>query len=133
TCDFHALGVRHRACNRSALSIGGHDDRTITNSLAIFLSHPRDGIVITLLELALVGLRLAGDRIEFAVHLSGPLAVSFLTVSVSSVDRAFLLVANFLPHHQRAFTGAVPESGFAFVQFPRAQRWVIRETHCGCR
>src|SRR6266404_9974651 len=94
--DFHALGVGHRACNRSALSIGGHDDRAVTNSFAILLSHHVDGVFAVRLERALIGLRIAGDRIEFAVQFPGPHAVSFVTESVSSVDRAFLLVANFL-------------------------------------
>src|SRR5205814_4123645 len=100
---------------------------------AILLSHHVDGVFAVLLERAVVGLWITRDRIEFAVQLSGPHAVSVLTVSVSSVDRAFVLVANFFPDHQRGFTGAVAEGGFALVQFPRAQRWVVRETYCACR
>src|SRR4029077_9001850 len=121
---FRALSVCNRACNRSALSIGGHDDRAVTNSFAILLSHHVDGVFAVHLERALIGLRIAGDRIEFAVQFAGPFAVSFLTSSVSSLDCAFVLVSNFFPHYERGFTSAVAEGGFAFVQFPRAQRWV---------
>ena len=52
---------------------------------------------------------------------------------VSSFDGAFVLLANFRPHHHRAFTGAIAEGGLAFIQFPRAHRRVARETHCSCR
>src|SRR5437763_6623172 len=86
--DFLALGVGHRACNHAALSIGGHDDRAVTNSFAILLSHHVDGVFAVHFERALISLRIAGDRIEFAVQFPGPHAVSFITVSVSSLDRA---------------------------------------------
>ncbi len=113
--------------------IGGHDNRAVTNSFAIFLSHHVDGVFAVRLERALIDLRIAGDRIEFAVQFPGPHTVSFLTMSVSSLDRAFLMVANFFPHYERGFTGALAEGGFAFVEFPRAQGRVVRETDCGCR
>src|SRR4029434_4278480 len=129
--DLLALGVGHRACDRARFSVFGHDDRAVTDGFAILLAHHVDLVFAVQLERASIGLGIASHWIIFAVEFPGPDGVSFFTISVSSVDRAFLLFANFFPHHQRGFTGAVAEGGFAFVQFPRAQGWVARETHCG--
>ena len=93
--DLLAFGIRHVACNGARFSVFGYDDSAVTHFFAVFLAHHVDLVFAVQLERASIGRGVAGDRIIFAVELSGPDGVNFLPVTVSAVDRAFLLAVSF--------------------------------------
>ena len=131
--DLLAFGIRHVGRNGARFSVFGYDDSAVTHFFAVFLAHHVDLAVAAQLERATIRLRVTRHRIIFPVQFPNPDGVRFVPGSVDSINDALVLVAGFFPDHHRVLTRAVAEGRFAFVQFPRAQCWVVRETDRGCR